>query len=355
MISSVRLQNFRSYRDQSFEFAPSVNIIVGPNASGKTNLLEAVAVLATGTSARAKDEELIATGKDWARLEGNFDNETRTIKLTKISPAKTTTINGKTYRRLNRALNYPIVYFDPDHLNLITKGPAERRFLIDELLAQSQIEFHSLASAYRRTLTQRNNLLKKPSAQIKTQIFAWNVRLCQLASQIATARGNICEQLNQTLSSNYSKIAGKKTQIHLHYKPMFPVSNYATKMMAQLEKDQLADIARGFTGSGPHREDFSFSVNGQPMAQTASRGEVRSLFLTLKNIELKLLEGGYGKQPILLLDDVFSELDGARRKALVNTLKDYQTIITTTDADSVLDFFGTKDHNLMALSGRRVS
>lgn len=355
MISSVRLQNFRSYRDQSFEFAPSVNIIVGPNASGKTNLLEAVAVLATSASARAKDEELIAAGKDWARLDGNFDNETRIIKLAKTSPAKTTTINGKTYRRLNRALHYPIVYFDPDHLNLITKGPAERRFLIDELLGQSQIDFRPLANSYKRMLSQRNNLLKKPFAQIKTQIFAWNVRLCQQASQIAAAREGICDLLNHGLSNNYSKIAGKKTQIHLRYEPMFGLDTYATKMMAQLEKDQMVDIARGFTGSGPHREDFLFTVNAQPIAQTASRGEVRSLFLAIKNIELKLVEEGYGKQPILLLDDVFSELDGSRRKALVTALKNYQTIITTTDADSVLDFFGTKNHNLIALSGRRLT
>lgn len=342
MISSIRLQNFRSYKDDSFEFEPGVNIVVGPNASGKTNLLEAVLVLARGGSYRVRDAELIRISQPWARLDGNFDGHTRTVKLE--PPAKTYLIDDKPYRRLNLERTWPVVLFEPNHLQLMSRGPEQRRDYFDDLLERSSPVYKSLASAYRRTLAQRNALLKNSRRQASPQLFPWDIRLSELGSQIAAARQGLTADINQKISKTYSHIAKRKTVVELRYDCQFPPENYASRLLHKLETSVELDFERGFTGSGPHREDFIFYINGQPAASAASRGETRSLLLALKIFELELIEKARGQKPIFLLDDVFSELDGVRRRALVSRLKKHQTIITTTDADSVLEYFSETHH-----------
>lgn len=355
MINSVRLQHFRSYKDRTFELEAGVNIIVGPNASGKTNLLEAIAVLARGGSFRARDGELVSFGQPWSRLDGQFNNHQRTwkLQLKDESLDKQIDIDQKTHRRLGLDKTVPLVYFEPTHLSQLTRGPQERRAYIDELLELTQPEFKRLNNAYKRTLAQRNNLLKRGRIQASQQLFVWDVRLGDLGSQIAQSRQSLVERLNKDLPKTYSKIAGKKSTAQISYQAQFPVASYGSKMVARLQNSLETDLARGFTGAGPHREDIVFILNGHPVGPTASRGEVRSLLLALKTLELKLVEESRDQRPIFLLDDVFSELDGSRRKALVSTLKNYQAIITTTDAEAVLEYFGRQNHNLIALSGRR--
>ena len=357
MIDSLRLQNFRSYADASFEFEPGVNIVVGPNASGKTNLLEAVLTLARGSSFRARDSELVRFGKPWTRLDGYFGNQARTLKLifqggaleTGQGPNKSFLIDDKPLRRLSLERTVPAVLFEPNHLQLITRGPEQRREFIDDLLERSRPGFKTLAANYRRALAQRNALLKFPSSRANKQLFAWNVRLSELGGKIAGARHGLITDIDRRIGRSYNQIAGKRHRINVEYNSHFPAETYASKMLSKLEASVKQDMERGFTSHGPHREDIGFYINKKLAGVAASRGEARSLLLALKIYELALIEKARGAQPIFLLDDVFSELDGRRRHALVDHLKNHQTIITTTDADTVTEYFSQGLENLISL------
>lgn len=353
MISSLRLQNFRSYGDESFEFESGVNIVVGPNASGKTNLLEAVLVLARGGSYKAKDAELIGFDKPWARLDGYFSSSTRTLKLTRDGEVitKSFMLEDKPFKRLSLERTVPVVFFEPNHLQLITRGPKQRREFIDDLLQRTMPGFKALSSNYLRALAQRNALLKQNPTNASSQLFAWDVRLSELGGKIVGHRLDLIEKINKKLSKTYSDIAHHKSTATLGYDTSLPVDNYTTKLLSKLESSAATDFGRGFTAYGPHREDILFYLNKQPIAASASRGETRSLLLALKIYELDLLEKARGQKPIFLLDDVFSELDGARRRSLVEYLKNHQTIITTTDADAVIRFF-SKGHRLIPLTNK---
>lgn len=358
MISDIRLQNFRSYIDEAFEFAPGVNIIVGPNASGKTNLLEAVLVLARGASYRVKDNELVRYDQPWSRLDAHIasDNppvvgagsqldpdaptDTRTIKIiNEPSPSKTYEIEGRVYRRLMPAKTLPVVVFEPNHLFMLSGSPDLRRSYLDDLLEQTDPLYGRLRKDYRRVLTQRNSLLKRHGMEAAGQIFPWNVRLSELGGSLASARISLLSQMNTEAGELYSSLAHADTQVGLVYESKLPASGYATALLRALEDNFAIDVARGFTGAGPHREDISVMINGHSAQSSASRGEARTAVLMLKVMELRLIEQARGVRPLLLLDDVFSELDGARRQSLTSYLQNYQTFITTTDADVVVEHF----------------
>lgn len=358
-IASLRLQNFRSYADESFEFEPGVNIVVGPNAAGKTNLVEAILVLARGGSYKAKDVDLIKFGQPWARLDGYFKKGIRTLKLDLqgASLQKEFVLEDKPYKRLSLERTVPVVFFEPNHLQLITRGPSQRREFIDDLLQRIEPGFKTLSNHYLRALAQRNTLLKQNPARARSQLFAWDIRLSELGGKIVNSRVSLIEKINKNLSKVYSNIAHHKSKATIGYDTPFPLDNYSSKLLSKLESSAATDFGRGFTAYGPHREDILFYLNAQPIASSASRGETRSLLLALKIYELDLLEKARtsvnravhgAEKPIFLLDDVFSELDGKRRRALVEYLKDHQTIITTTDADAVLEYFAGH-HNLIAL------
>jgi DNA replication and repair protein RecF len=349
MITDLRLRHFRSYHDTSFELSPRVNIVIGPNASGKTNLLEALLVLARGSSYRAKDSELVAFNKSWGRLDANLsDGSQRTVKLTlEPQPLKQYEFSGKTYKRLVLEHTLPVVLFEPDHLRLLSGGPERRRDYLDDLLEQTTPGYGTLRRKYRRTLAQRNALLKQRGSQ--TQIFPWNIRLGELAGQIVRERSRLVEKLNKELGPLYKKLSGTKTKVSLLYEARFPAENYESRLLKELENSLELDLARGFTGAGPHREDLLVLFGGRPAQETASRGEVRTTVLALKIIELKIIEAARQITPLLLLDDVFSELDGKRRHALTDYLAPYQTFITTTDADTVIGHF-TEKTNIIPLN-----
>jgi DNA replication and repair protein RecF len=242
----------------------------------------------------------------------------------------------------------PAVLFEPNYLQLMTRGPEQRRDYFDDLLERSVPAYKTLLNSYKRTLAQRNTLLKHGRRQAAQQLFVWNIRLSEQGSQIALARHELVGDINRGLSKSYSSITSKKAKVKIEYDNQFPVDNYASRLLHKLESTVDADFERGFTAYGPHREDFILHLNGQPAAQSASRGETRSLLLALKIFELGLIEKVRGQKPIFLLDDVFSELDGSRRRALVESLKDHQTIITTTDAEAVLEYF-SETHKLIPL------
>lgn len=351
MIDSIRLQKFRNYTDGSFEFDSGVNIIIGPNASGKTNLLEAILVLASGKSFRAKDSELVQLSRAWARLDGYFGSQERIAKLVKDNDKilKNFSIADKPFKRLSLERTVPTVLFEPNHLQLISRGPDFRREYFDDILERTKVGYKSLSANYRRALSQRNALLKQSPSSAKKQLFAWNIRLSELGAQIAQARQELVDDINKTVGKSYSQIANKRSKVELVYDSPFDIGNYSSRLLSKLESAERSDFDRGFTAYGPHREDFVLYLDKQPTQAAASRGEVRSLLIALKIFELGLIEKVRGAKPIFLLDDVFSELDGARRHHLVDHLKGHQTIITTTEADSVVEYF-SQDHNLITLS-----
>jgi DNA replication and repair protein RecF len=344
MITDLRLQNFRSYADASFELSPGVNIIVGPNASGKTNLLEAVLVLARGNSYRARDTDLISFGKPWARLDSHSESSgQRTVKvIAEPSPSKEYEIDGKKYKRLTLNHSLPVVLFEPTHLQLFAGGPERRRDYLDDLLEQTVPGYGAVRRQYKRTLAQRNSLLKQSAHPNQTQFFPWNVRLSQLAGQIVRARQSLTGQIDSEITQLYKELSKTKTAVTVEYGSRWPTDSYESRFLSRLEHSLEDDKLRGFTSAGPHREDLLVLFDGHPAQEVASRGEVRTAVLALKIIELKIIGAARDKTPLLLLDDVFSELDGARRHALTDYLRDYQTFITTTDADAVVDHFTSK-------------
>lgn len=352
MISSLRLQNFRSYTDDSFEFDNGVNIIVGPNASGKTNLLEAILVVCRGGSYRAHDTELIQFDQPWARLDvTNEEGEQRVVKIIGQPTGKTEkefSVDNHTFKRLSLQRTLPTVLFEPNHLRLLGGSPERRRDYLDGLLEQLTPGFSTLRRQYRRALVQRNSLLKQ-GRKAGDQLFAWNIRLSELGGQLALDRMHLVEKLNHQLSQSYSRLAQRDTKVDLSYQTSVSQDQYSSDMLYKLELSQEQDLERGFTTYGPHRDDMSISLNDHAAQETASRGETRTLLLALKLSELTLLELQRGQPPLLLLDDVFSELDGARRRALTEVLQTHQTFITTTDADVVIQHF-TEACNIIALN-----
>lgn len=348
MVTDLRLQHFRSYRDDSFEFDDGVNIIVGPNASGKTNLLEAVLVVCAGSSYRGKDSELVAFKASWARLDAHAGLQKRVLKLQRTDNDKLTRqfeIDGHVLTRLPLARRLPIVLFDPNHLQLLHGSPELRRAFLDDLLEQTVTGFGALRRQYRRTLAQRNHLLKQGKAlQASDELFAWNIRLSELGGQIAEQRLALLDKFNKNIAKRYSQLANKRHRVQLNYETACQPTHYSSQLLKRLEQSVEQDIARGFTTYGPHRDDLTIMLNNQPAAVSASRGETRTLLLALKLLEIDLVEASHQQPAILLLDDVFSELDGARRRALTDALQGHQSFITTTDADVVVQHFTESTH-----------
>jgi DNA replication and repair protein RecF len=340
-ITSLHLQQFRSYDDFAVELSPNVNIIVGPNASGKTNLLEAVLLVTGSSSFRASVADVIQHTKQWARVEAMMTDISRSVSIERSGDTckRRYVINEVQRQRLRFEDSLPVVLFEPENMRLLTGSPDLRRDFLDDILSITDPQFASTKKHYIRALVQRNNLLKQHKNNIQDQVFVWNIRLSELAGYIAQARHGLITLFNTAISETYSTIATKKHIVQLHYISPLQIDNYESQLLQMLEKHLPQDIERGFTAYGPHREDFTVELRNVAAKVSASRGETRTLVLSLKLLEVSLLNDTRNTKPLVLLDDVFSELDGARRKALTTYLTNHQTIITTTDADVVAKDF----------------
>ena len=352
MLTNIRLQNYRSYKDESFEFNSGVNIIVGPNASGKTNLLESILINCGESSYRGKDIELISYNSEWAKIDCHTKEDIdRTTKLVKNADNldKTYVIGGQELKRISLQKTIPAVLFEPNHLNILTDSPDSRRNFLDDLLEKIVPGFKETRKQYRRVLYQRNTLLKTGYSNANKNIFVWNLRLSDLGENIYSHRIKLIELINKSATEIYNSLAQKKYKIEFNYVTKINPKNYSSNLIKKLEDSIQTDCERGFTSYGPHRDDFSVLINNHEAEESASRGEMRTLMLVCKVIEMRIIEESRGIKPIILLDDVFSELDGSRRKALTSFLNDYQSFITTTDADIILHHF-TDKANIIALS-----
>lgn len=331
VLKHLGLNNFRSYIEREFEFSPDVTVITGRNGAGKTNILEAIYTLLRGRPFRDSDEELLHHGADWWKITGIFDDHERELRYRAGQPnPKQLRIDEVVKGRFTYTQQRPVVLFEPDDLALIHGSPSLRRSYLDTLLCSLYSNYRSSLSKYERALLQRNNLLKRGGDlhHLRDRVFVWDIALSEYGAVLQDARRQLVKLLNQQLGDTYSMLAKEAHELLLTYSPAVDDSHGLARLLSRsLEQD----AARGFTSVGPHRDDISFTLNTKDAKTTASRGEVRTIVLSLKYAELQLLSDAYPTTPpLLLLDDVFSELDTTRQTALMASTSGVQKIITTT-------------------------
>lgn len=329
-VVSLHVKHIRSHTEYTIQFSPEVTIITGANGSGKTSLLEAVYLSLQGSSFRGSDAELLQKDGPWWKIDITLnDQQNRTIKFEpeKVTSRKQFVIDSKTTARIPQKQKHPVVLFEPEDLRLLHGSPARRRQFIDRFVSQLNPLYGPSLRKYERALKQRNNLLKSAYIQ-DDQLFAWNVALAEHGAYIIEQRIAFIEQLNQNLAQLYQDIAGTHDDVSIHYSHTF-VGDIKQKLLNELHAHLDRDRYMGSTSVGPHRHDVIFEINHSPALSTASRGEARTIVLALKFLEVDIIEQLTGKTPIILLDDVFSELDATRQKLLTSHLKGRQIIITS--------------------------
>lgn len=339
IIREIRVSNVRPYGLYSAQLDPNVTLILGRNGTGKTTLLESLYYLLQGTSFKGRDRDMIALGQAKSHLllidDAGIERRASLELLFDDKVKKLFTIEQKNTARLPAKHRQPVVLFEPDELRLLSSSPQRRRQFFDGILCRLHPQYSTALSRYQRVVLQRNELLKHQADTSATtwdaHLFAWDIKFTELADILVQHRRDFITTCNQHLSRIYSSMAGSNHSVTVEYKSSPPPTNYAQNLLKQLEHRRYADAMRGFTSLGPHRDDFSVSLDGAPASETASRGEMRTIMLAYKLLEVELQQQAYGSNPLILMDDVFSELDSTREQQLMSALKDYQTIITATD------------------------
>jgi DNA replication and repair protein RecF len=329
-IKNLHVQHLRSHDAYMIEFSPEVTIITGANGSGKTSLLEAIYVSLQGTSFKGSDGDLLKKQAPWWRIDISFDDEpNRVVKFDpeKVTGLKQFIIDNKTTARIPAKLKYPVVLFEPEDLRLLHGSPTRRRQFIDRFISQLNPLYGPALRKYERSLRQRNNLLKNALVS-NDELFPWNISLAEHGSFIIEQRIAFIEQINRNLGTLYQEIAGTHDAVSIHYSHTF-VGDIKQKLLNELHSHLERDRYLGNTSVGPHRHDVIFQINDSPALSVASRGEARTIVLALKFLEVDIIEQLIDKQPIILLDDVFSELDANRQQLLTTQLKGHQIIITS--------------------------
>lgn len=330
VVSKLHVQNVRSHRQFTLDLSPTVTVITGSNGSGKTTLLEALYISLQGSSFKGSDTDLLQTNRPWWKIDILFEDEQkRTVKYdpSRVSGKKQFVVDSKTNYRLLPKNKYPIVLFEPDDLRLLHGSPSRRRQFIDRFISQLNPLYATNLKKYERALKQRNNLLKRHSSA--NDFFAWDVALSEYGAYIIEQRIAFIEQINNKLDAAYQDIAHTNDEVTVHYSHTF-VGDIKQKLLAELHARSERDRILGNTSVGPHRHDIVFEFNHHPALSVASRGEVRTIILALKFLEVDIIEQLTGLKPLILLDDVFSELDLSRQKSLSDTIRSHQIVITST-------------------------
>lgn len=347
MITSLKLQNFRSYTELDIEFKKNLVVIVGPNAVGKTNLLESIFVLSTTKSFRSPDTELIQYTKPFYKLQAIFlddviDLHYTTLLSNKAGSQKVAKLNNKKHSLSSLVGVNPVVLFEPNDMNLLSGPPSQRRRYLDIVLSQTNNRYLLNLRNYKRIIAQRNSLLLHAKRQGKNNIndhlFVYDVQLVEPASYITQTRQKFIEVISKSLQKYYLLLASDNK---LPVITDLPSLNLRNNVLNQYSQSHEADKVSTHTLIGPHRDDFKIElINNNKQPVTPSRGETRSTLLALKLAELDYINKTLNKEPILLLDDVFSELDVDRRKHLMEAINKHQTFITTTELppNKLLDF-----------------
>ncbi|MCX6734397.1 MAG: DNA replication/repair protein RecF [Candidatus Peregrinibacteria bacterium] len=380
-LTNLKLENFRNYKKFNYDFPKDKEliVIVGPNGTGKTNFLEAIYLLSLGKSFRSLvHDDLVGWDNEYLRCTANatIDKEDCHLEVfysTAPTRRKNFKKNGVNLKNSEYLGNLLTVLFHPEDLNMLYLNPSLRRRYMDIVLSQTDKNYLLSLSNYKKALKQRNALLgqlrdayfdnAKDSSQeaLKNDLAAWDEEIVEYGTPIITKRLEFTAFLNKHIEKIYSSISGEKERISIEYQatsvakqrlegiPLnFNISaNYAETLIARKKSDTF----KAETSTGPHRDDLYFFINGKNICASASRGEFRTLLLALKLAEIEYIKEKTGKNPILLLDDVFSELDRKRQVHLLKSIQDCQTIITTCDTSSLDDlpankvvFFATDSH-----------
>ena len=339
IIKSVELLNFRNYRELAISFDKGTNILFGDNAQGKTNILEAAYMSGTTKSHKgSRDKEMIRFGESEAHIrtivekqgkEYRIDmhlrqNRSKGIAVNKIPMKKASELFG--------ILN--IVFFSPEDLNIIKNGPAERRRFLDAELCQLDKIYLSDLSDYNKILNQRNKLLKDMiyRPELADTLPIWNQQLVETGKRIVKRRRYFVQELSEIVRDIHYRISGEKEEMRLIYEPSVPEDLFE----AELERFDGRDRKLCLTSVGPHRDDLLFSVRDVDIRKFGSQGQQRTAALSLKLSEIELVKKLIHDTPVLLLDDVLSELDSGRQNYLLNNIYDTQTIITCTGLDEFI-------------------
>ncbi len=335
-VKSLNLLNFRNYENLSLELSPGINIFYGNNAQGKTNILEAVYLGATSRSHRGtRDRDMISMGREESHIRMHVEkkgNDYRIDMHLKKNKAKGIAVGGVPIRKAADLYGIvSIIFFSPEDLSIIKNGPSERRRFMDQVICGIDSIYLNDLTQYNRCLLQRNRLLHdlyfEPSRRAELSI--WNDMLAGFGEKIIKKRLEFISMLKDIVSDNHRRLTGGGEDILLCYEPNVKGDSFRDRLRASEETDRKMKT----TTSGPHRDDFSISVKGMDLRTFGSQGQQRTAALALKLSEISITERKTGEKPVLLLDDVLSELDRERQDYLLSSIKGIQTLITCTGLD----------------------
>ncbi|MFQ8667127.1 DNA replication/repair protein RecF [Anaerostipes caccae] len=356
-IQSLELKNYRNYDRLIIEFSSGTNILYGDNAQGKTNILEAVYLGATTKSHRgSKDKEIIRFGENESHIRIHLMKQDIGHQIDmhlKKSRTKGAAIDRIPIKRSSDLLGFvPVIFFSPEDLSIIKNGPSERRKFLDIELSQLEKMYLHQLSSYNRVMAHRNNLLKQLAYQreLLDTLDSWDLQLVKYGSEVIRYRQKFIEDLNEIIREIHKNLTGKKEKIVLKYDYSVNYDEFLTV----LQRKREIDLKYASTGAGPHRDDIEFLVNGIDIRKFGSQGQQRTAALSLKLAQIELVKRQTGETPILLLDDVLSELDSSRKNYLLDSIKDIQTLITCTGLEEFINSHLQIDKMFQVKSGKIV-
>ena len=340
IIKSLELQDYRNYEYLELSFDKGTNILYGDNAQGKTNILEAIFLSATTKSHKGtKDKDIINFNKEEAHIRTYLEKEgieTRVDMHLRKNKSKGIAIDGQKLKKAADLLGLcNVVFFSPEDLSIIKDGPSERRRFVDMELCQLDSFYLYNLNNYNKIVNQRNVLLKDLFFQpeLRETLHIWDSQLVSFGSKIIERRKVFAEQLNDIIYDIHYKLSGGREEIKVIYEPDVEIEGFEKSLRYSQDKD----IKLKQTTVGPHRDDFSFYVGGIDIRKFGSQGQQRTAALSLKLSEIELVKRITKDTPILLLDDVLSELDNNRQNYLLNSIGDIQTIITCTGVEEFVN------------------
>ncbi|MDR3318172.1 MAG: DNA replication/repair protein RecF [Clostridiales bacterium] len=341
-ISEIILRDFRNYSSVSLALQNGVNIFCGANAQGKTNLVEAIYYTCVGRSPRTpRDKELIRWDGESAYLSASAQKACGKVMvegyLTRTE--KRISINGLPISRMGELMGaINAVFFSPDELKIIKESPSDRRRFMDIDISQlSKAYFYDL-NRYNKTLAQRNRLLKT-GGNITDQLSVWDLQLADTGSRIIKARAAFIDKLKVYAKNAHAELTDGAESLDVDYEciPSYDRADIREAYLAELSRTRTKDLFNGYTNIGVHKDDIALGIGGADIRAYGSQGQQRTATLALKLAELEIFAGETGEYPILILDDVLSELDTARQRKLIERIKNVQTLITCTHTDIAFD------------------
>ncbi len=340
IIKSLELQDYRNYDTLNLAFDRGTNILYGDNAQGKTNILEAIYVSATTKSHKgSKDRDIVNFHKEEAHIRTFLEKdgvETRVDMHLRKSKSKGIAIDGQKIKKAADLLGIcNVVFFSPEDLGIIKDGPVERRRFVDMELCQLDSFYLYNLNHYNKIVNQRNKLLKDLyfNPDLRDTLNIWDSQLVSFGSKVIERRRLFAEQLNEIIYDIHKRLSGDREEISVRYEPDVEIEEFEKKLQCSQEKD----IKLKQTTVGPHRDDFSFLIEDVDIRKFGSQGQQRTAALSLKLSEIELVKKLTKDTPILLLDDVLSELDSNRQNYLLSSIKDIQTIITCTGLEEFVN------------------